>query len=381
MRASRPRSRAAAAVTAVACGLLVAAAPADAATEPMPVSDLDFRGEATLPAQLSFEGTEVGGLSSITFDGERNVYYAISDARPEVGQGPFRLYTLRITAGDGTLSPGDVTVLGVTQLTDAAGEPFAPGSLDPEGLALTDHDTLVLTSEGLAAAVPPVAPRVLELDLSGRQVRELDVPSYADPVLDVSGVRNNLGLESAGFTPNHRFLFTGFENALVQDGPAATLESGSPVRLLRYGTRSGRLREFVYETDPVAVQPDPVGGFTVSGLVEVLPLTGRSVVTMERSFSLPASNTIRLYHASLAGATDVAGVADLDDVSDLQTADKHLLLDLDELGLTLDNIEGMTLGQRLPDGRRALVLVSDNNFTVGQPSQFLMFAVPGFEQR
>jgi hypothetical protein len=52
-----------------------------------------------------------------------------------------------------------------------------------------------------------------------------------------------------------------------------------------------------------------------------------------------------------------------------------LLLDLSTLGIPLDNVEGMTLGPRLPDGRRSLVLVSDNNFAASQFTQFLLFAL------
>jgi hypothetical protein len=54
------------------------------------------------------------------------------------------------------------------------------------------------------------------------------------------------------------------------------------------------------------------------------------------------------------------------------------LLNLDALGLPLDNVEGMAFGPDLPDGRRSLVLVSDNNFAPAQFTQFLLFAVsPG----
>jgi hypothetical protein len=56
-------------------------------------------------------------------------------------------------------------------------------------------------------------------------------------------------------------------------------------------------------------------------------------------------------------------------------AQKTLLFDLDTLGIPLDNVEGMTLGPTLPDGRRALVLVSDNNFATSQFTQFLLFAL------
>ena len=55
--------------------------------------------------------------------------------------------------------------------------------------------------------------------------------------------------------------------------------------------------------------------------------------------------------------------------------DKTLLLNLDDLGIPLDNVEGMTLGPKLPDGRQSLVMVSDNNFATSQFTQFLLFAI------
>jgi len=109
--------------------------------------------------------------------------------------------------------------------------------------------------------------------------------------------------------------------------------------------------------------------------VELLPLNNSHLLAMERSFSVGAGNTIRLYSVDLAGATDVDGADSITEVQPLRTAAKSLLLDLDELGLTLDNLEGMTVGPRLADGSRSLVLVSDNNFTPGQVSQFLLFAL------
>jgi 3-phytase len=53
------------------------------------------------------------------------------------------------------------------------------------------------------------------------------------------------------------------------------------------------------------------------------------------------------------------------------------VLDFDHLGITLDNVEGMTFGPELPDGRRTLVLVSDDNFSETHATQFLAFAVDG----
>jgi hypothetical protein len=54
---------------------------------------------------------------------------------------------------------------------------------------------------------------------------------------------------------------------------------------------------------------------------------------------------------------------------------KELLFDLDTLGIYLDNIEGITLGPVLPNGSRSVVVVSDNNFSATQVTQFIAFEV------
>ncbi|UXE64571.1 MAG: esterase-like activity of phytase family protein [Woronichinia naegeliana WA131] len=56
-------------------------------------------------------------------------------------------------------------------------------------------------------------------------------------------------------------------------------------------------------------------------------------------------------------------------------AKKTLLLDLTSLGIPIDNVEGITFGSTLPNGERSLILVSDNNFSSTQFTQFLAFGV------
>ena len=263
-------------------------------------------------------------------------------------------------------------MLATTTLRGPDGQPFPGLSLDPEGLTFTPQDTLIVTSEGIAAR--GIAPFVREFDLSGQQVRELPLPGYYAPT-PTSGVRQNLGFEAAAVAPNGQQLFVGAENALVQDGPAASTAVGSPARILRYHLgQAGPDREYVYPTEPV-VAPSSV--FIVNGLVELLPLNDQFLLAMERSFSVGAGNTIRIYRAALPGATDVSGVADIDTVPGLQPVRKTRLIRLPDTvqGQPLDNVEGMTLGPKLPDGRQSVILVSDNNFTPDQPSQVLLLAL------
>jgi hypothetical protein len=85
--------------------------------------------------------------------------------------------------------------------------------------------------------------------------------------------------------------------------------------------------------------------------------------------------SIKLYDVALPGATNVNGAESLNELRRVRPADKRLLFDLDRLRIPLDNEEGLTFGPRLPDGRRSLVLVSDNNFAASRFTQFLLFAL------
>lgn len=344
------------------------------------VPALEFLGQEILPTGTTFAGTQVGGLSSISYDSGRHLFYTLSDDQSQFA--PARFYTLRIDLSDGRLGAGDVQFQGVTTLRGPDGQPFAPFSLDPEGLTLTRDDRLVITSEGITSRLIP--PWVRTFGLDGTMLGSLPVPDAFLPTPDASaGVRQNLAFEAAATAPNGQFLFVGMEGALFQDGPAASLAGGSPARILRYNLRTGRLdRQVVYVTDPIAEPPVPSTNFAVNGLVELLPLNNEFMLAMERSFSVGApgtGNTIKLYRIRLAGADDVNGVWSLaGKLGALRTAEKTLLLDLRTLGIPLDNVEGMTFGPDLPDGRRSLVLVSDNNFAAAQFTQFLLFAVsPG----
>jgi hypothetical protein len=374
MRGSRDLRRLALllATAVVATGAVLA--PAGAVAPKARTPALQFLGEARIPAGFTFQGTVVGGLSSITYDAQRGVYYTLSDDRSELS--PSRFYTLKIDVSDGKLDSSDVSVAGVTTLLRPDGTPFPTFALDPEGLVLTKDRDLVFTSEGDTNRL--IDPIVARFGLDGHMRSTLPVPSIFLPTAShATGIRNNLAFESAGVPPNGRFFYTGTENALFQDGPAATLGVPSPSRLLRYNLQTGRLdRQWLYWTDPIAQAPVPPTAFAVNGLVELLPLNNEFLLSMERSFSVGVGNVVKLYRVTLPGASNVSGLDGLAGrTGDLRAAQKTLLLDLSTLGLTLDNLEGITFGPQLPDGRQSLVVISDNNFTPGQFSQVLLFGV------
>jgi hypothetical protein len=100
---------------------------------------------------------------------------------------------------------------------------------------------------------------------------------------------------------------------------------------------------------------------------------------MERSFSVGAGNTVKLYEARTQSATDVSGFDDLFIESTgttvpFEPVDKRFLLDFGDF-VVPDNLEGLAFGPDLPDGRKLLTVVSDNNFASSQVTQFIAFAV------
>jgi len=350
----------------------VTASASDGAQPPR----LEFLGQAIIPTGATFGGTTIGGLSSITFDPARGVLYSLSADQSQLN--PARFYTLAVDLTDGRLDDGDVEVVGVTTLLAPGGQPYPTGSLDPEGLTLTKSDELVVTSEGIAAR--GISPWVRRYALDGTFLGDLPVPDAFRPTSATHGVRQNLAFEAAAVAPNGRHLFVGMEGALAQDGPPATLDGGSPARILRYQLPAQRLdRQYVYVTDPVAEPSVPPTAFAVNGLVELLPFNNQFMLSMERSFSVGApgtGNTIKLHTLAFPGAGDVNGLDSIAAVlGDIRPLRKALLFDLRTLGIPLDNVEGMAIGPDLPDGRRSLLLVSDNNFAASQFTQFLLFAL------
>ncbi|MBE9045634.1 phytase [Pleurocapsales cyanobacterium LEGE 10410] len=342
------------------------------------VTNLDFLGEVVFPTGFTFADTEVGGISGLTYDEANDVYYATSDDRSTINDA--RYYDVAIDLSDGSLDDGDVEFSKVTTLLNASSTAFTPSSLDPEGIALTDEGNLYISSEGDANNL--IDPLVAEFDLDGQILGELPVPDKFLPTAEqTSGIQNNQAFESLTITPDGKQLFTATENALFQDGERSSIESGSPVRIIQYDLETKEvIGEFLYETDAIPVPPESEDGFADNGLVELLAIDNTGTfLALERSFTEGVGNNIRLYQVNLQGATDLSSVDSLLDEGETidvdAVAQKELLLDFNDLGITQDNSEAISFGEVLPDGRQSIIVTSDNNFNDAQKTQFLAFAL------
>lgn len=350
------------------------------------VQGIEFLGEVTFETGFIFEGTEVGGISGITYDKNADLFYGLSDDRgnrSEPAEGtsadePARYYDIAINLSDGSLDEGDVTFTEVTTLLNVAGRPFNGGITDPEGIALAENGNLYISSEGDANNL--IAPFVSEFTPDGQIIDNFVVPEKFLPTADRSGgIQNNQAFESLTVSPDNQFLYTATENALFQDGERASLESGSPSRIIQYDLATQEpIAEYVYLTDAIPETPDPADGFADNGLVELLALDDGTLLAMERSFAVGVGNNIRIYEILTTDAVDVSDRDSLEDTDIAELAlEKHLVADLGaDFGIDEDNVEALTFGGILPNGSQSLIAVSDNNFNAnGQLTQFLAFSI------
>ena len=337
------------------------------------INSIEFIGQATLPTGFTFQKTEIGGLSGITYDAKNNLYYAISDDRGQ--KAPPRFYTLTIDLSKGKLSNNSVMPVSVTNLLNTNNQSFPPNTTDTEGIALTNQDTIFVSSEGDVDRL--INPFIKEFALaSGQTINTLPIPDKFLPDSQrQKGIRNNLAFESLTITPNQKFLFTATENALIQDGTAAKSGVGTSCRILKYNLLTKQPeQEFLYQTQPVTPLFNPTGKFA-SGLPDLVAIDNAgNFLSIERSFT-GLGFTVFLFQVSLNKATDIHSLESITEIDPdkIQPAEKKLLLDLRTLDVSLDNIEGLTLGAKLPDGQPSLILISDNNFNGLQQTQILAF--------
>ncbi len=344
----------------------------------LPLS-LEFSGAYTLP-KTTVQETLVGGLSGLTYDRQTDRFYAISDDRGD--HAPARFYTLKLDLDPTRSTIAQVVIENVTILKQQDGQPFAPNTIDPEGIALSPRDSVFISSEGVIHdGVPPF---IGEFDLkTGQLRRKLPLPKtfLTDPdhPLQPRGVQDNLAFESltlnaqaATMRGSEPFrLFTATESSLAQDQELSDRKQGAKNRFLHYLVETDRatlISEHLYQLDP-----KPTYAFD-QGLCDLLAIDQAGhFLSLERSFGLQGFQ-IKIFQAASGGASDISTIESLRDSKGIAPIRKRLVMDLNDLDISLDNLEGMTLGPLFPDGSQSVVLVSDDNFNdLTQVTQFLLF--------
>jgi hypothetical protein len=340
---------------------------------------LRFIGTVTVPNDKTVDGTLVGGLSGIDYDPAADLWYLISDDKSD--KNPARFYTAKLAFDKARFA--SVKIEHAVTLLQADGQPYPNAKTggevpDPESIR-RDPETgnLWWTSEGDRKLGLSPFLRVAAPD--GKPAGDIPTPEIFTMNKDQEiGPRHNLGFEGLSFASDGKSVWLTMESALYQDGPIATPSAGTIARLTHLDREGKVLAQFAYPLDPI--QAVPTGKNGDNGVSEILALDDHRALVLERSGVEGADGIwklyIRVYAIDTTGATDIAAVPSLASANYIPVT-KRLVIDLaktTDVG-PVDNIEGMSWGPALTDGKRSLVLVSDNNFNPAQITQFLAFEV------
>lgn len=366
---------------------------------------VEFLSEQILKKKLKFAGLPIGGLSALTFDESTGEFLALSDDKLN-----HRFYKLKIhtSSSSGIQRKKGKWMLPLPAISNQNNPKSSPffqfifkkriplrekdsqslsRNMDLEGIALKNQ-TLFITSEGQQIFNPPEPPQVFAFSKKGVLKKAWPVPAifWNREKLPSFGTKENKGFEALTLTEKH--LWTATEKALRQD----------PGRFIRLSGFDLKKRQLFYQY--------PYFLDSKAGLSEMIAITERTFLTLERAYNKKTGeNQVRLFTTHCQKATNLmfflnqplkyspdgkslvpstiskktgpSRIKKLKTPGQIIPCHKNLLFDFANLptGITVDNLEGMTLGPEISTGGQLLVFVSDNNFRLSQKTQFLFFRI------
>lgn len=353
--------------------LLVALHSLSATAQLHHIDSLKLIGIKTFPTDYKFQNTVLGGISGIDRAPD-DTYYLISDDKAEAS--PVRFYTAHMYY---TASSFDSLVLSkVVFIKNEQHKEYAKNTCDPESIRFDrSNHTLLWSSEGIYNKIQPAVNRI---DKRGNYISTLPLPKQFIYSNDTNnGLHSNEAIEGISLANHNKDLWIVNESPAYQDGPQAKpYHTRSPLRLSLIDTKTGKVKkQFAYMLEPVADAPEKPTDFYINGVSELLSINDSTLLIIERSYTKGMHNTIRIYEASINGATDVKSMSGLKEAT-YTPVRKKLITNLKQTGLNyIDNIEGVTFGKPLPNGHQTLIFVSDNNFSSQQQTQIIICEVYG----
>jgi hypothetical protein len=333
----------------------------------------------------------LGGPSGLTWTGTGQVYLWLSDRGPKDGATShiprFHEADLTFSVAEG----GQPVMRRTITLKQENGQPLSGSSeaidsksaenssrFDSEAIAVWQGKTLVSDEYG---------PSIRVFDKSGKTEARWPIPARFQVAHPHGEETQELQLNRSGRQPNSGFeglcvdgqggLLAITQRALLQDGglSASGKRIGRNVRILQICGPNCKPRELVYVLD----EPS-------SGISEICHIGGTRFLSIERD-SKPGADakTKKIMLFDIADATDVSSVESLPSdklPSGIQAVKKRVFIDLLDPKFHLngkqfpEKIEGLTFGPNMPDGRRLLVVASDNDFEAEEAIRFFFFAVP-----
>lgn len=342
---------------------------------------LTYWGETVIRHGEKFQKTTIGGISGMMYND--GVLYAISDDKGRDGEP--RFYEFNLSFKDKTVELKPKAVRFISGVPDNL---IKKGGLDLEGLFRFPNGDILLSSEGKNDSKPRIQSKVIRVSAEGKWKSELALPEkfLVEPLgQQKKGVQNNRSLESLTGFQDGKVIFTTSESSLIQDIKKNEEHLGDGVRIVKYVDEGKGLQakaEYPYKIDAFGKNAAGSPEF-FRGISDMLAVSDDKVLVLERGarfIGTTWASTVSIYLADLRGAMDVSAVKSLatekvsyvpktrlvDFETDLATARKDM---------AIDNFEALSWGPNLPDGRKTLLVMSDNNFSSKQRTELIVFAV------
>jgi hypothetical protein len=377
----------------LSCGLAAAAADAS------PV----FVNGITVPAStqdLSADPIAInrrfGAFSDLFYDPIRNEYWALGDRGPGGGTLPYDTRVQRIGVDIDPISGAvsNFKILQTVRFTDATGAlPFtglAPSptnvlgrSLDPEGFVVHPNGHFLVSDE--------YGPSLYEFGRDGRFIRAFTtpanliprsgtgVPNFAGDAGNVAGKRTNRGFEGLAISPDGKFAYAMLQSAMLDEGAGGGVYN----RIVKFDTATGKaLAQYAYQME---------GSNQGRGISSLVALNDHEFLVLERNnrgVGVPDANLAspnkKVFKIDITGAIDVTGVTlpatgAFAGAVTKTAAPPFMVIDANALaalgGRIPEKWEGLTIGPRLADGQFAILVGTDNDFSITQNADGLQFDV------
>jgi hypothetical protein len=378
----------------------------------------------------------LGGFGSdLFYDYRQNFFYALTDRGPGGGVIPYQTrvqqFDINIDPQTGAINgyqllktipftiAAGTTFNGITYSTTTAFNGLNPLLLNGDGTELglsQDPEGFAVGANGNFYVSDEYGPSIYEFSPTGTFIRALTQPDNviprngstpyfaADGATLTTGRQDNRGYEGLAISPDGQKLFGIFQDPLQNEGTPNGRSSGN-VRIVRFDIATGVSdAQYIYQLESVADinaritatgARDTFGSTSQGrniGVSSLIAINDHEFLVIERDnrgigVDDPTGQATvaskQIYQIDLTGATDVSNV-NLTGTNTLPAGvtpvSKSLFLDiagtLQSAGEKIpEKFEGVAIGPQLADGSYALIVATDNDFSVTQNSTNTQFDV------
>ncbi len=323
-------------------------------------SEFVLLGEIRWPTTEKIQKTRFGGISGITF--QSNKVFFVSDDRGQLNEPRFYEFQIKKDKNIWKLEGGKVHFLGLPP--DASRRQI----LDLEAIAALPSGNFIISSEGDNNKKPRVPPRIFEVSLDGKWVRDILMPARAVPEATGQqkiGIGNNFGFESMAVSDQAQNLYFISERPLIQD-----IDVKDTFNQFRFYQMKQKQDHFEISGERLVHGPPPsteAGVALVQGFSEMIVKDEQKFLLLDRTLKINSSRLLtfecRLIELDVAKASDTSKIEKLTEAQKLQAAQISHVHSLKSGASELGNCEGMAFGPGNDEYKQTLWIITDNNFS------------------